>query len=34
MLGYNKLNTSALLKRLVSRVDEIVARVGKATPKQ
>jgi LysR family transcriptional regulator, hca operon transcriptional activator len=34
MLGYNKSNTSALLKRFVSRVEEIVARVGNGTPQQ
>lgn len=34
VLGYNKSNTSALLKRFLSRVDEIVARVGIAPRKQ
>jgi hypothetical protein len=31
--GYSESNTSALLKRFLSRVDELVARVGKAASK-
>jgi LysR family transcriptional regulator, hca operon transcriptional activator len=33
VLGYSKSNTSALLKRFLSRIDELTARVGKIAPK-
>ena len=33
VMGYNKSNTSALLKRFLARVDDLVAGVRKAGPK-